>query len=99
MGFFMDLDDGDVGYAFDEFGVNSGGDPLMRVGEDLITNLRTGEVHFVDSWPAEPDGSGSDPLAEDDPLSVDDPESADEAEFRADMAFYDSMLSGGDSDF
>lgn len=48
--FFMDLDDGDIGFAFDEFGVNSQGDPLMHISGNMITNLNTGDVHFVDSW-------------------------------------------------
>ena len=48
--YFMNLDDGDIGFAFDEFGINSKGDPLMRVGDNMITNMKTGEVHFVDSW-------------------------------------------------
>ncbi len=48
--FFMDLDSGDIGFAFDDFGLNSKGDPLMRVGDNLFTNMNTGEVHFADSW-------------------------------------------------
>ncbi len=55
--FFMDLDDGDIGFSFGEFGVNSKGDPLMRVGDNMITNINTGEVHFVDSWDDESDDS------------------------------------------
>ena len=51
--FFMDLDNGDIGFAFDDFGVNSKGESLMRVGDDMFTNLDTGEVHFADSWAAE----------------------------------------------
>lgn len=58
--FFMDLDDGDIGFAFDEFGINSKGDPLMRVGDNMITNMNTGEVHFVDSWADESDRFDSD---------------------------------------
>ena len=48
--FFMDLDNGDIGFAFDEFGVNSHGDPLMHISGNMVTNLNTGDVHFVDSW-------------------------------------------------
>ena len=51
--FFMNLDDGEIGFAFDEFGVNSKGDPLMRISGNMITNLNTGDVHFVDSWDEE----------------------------------------------
>ena len=51
--FFMDLDNGDIGFAFDDFGVNSKGESLMRVGDDMFTNLDTGEVHFADSWAEE----------------------------------------------
>ena len=47
---FMDLDNGDIGFAFDDFGVNSKGEPLMRVGDNMFTNMDTGEVHFADSW-------------------------------------------------
>ena len=46
----MDLDNGDIGFAFDDFGINSKGESLMRVGDDMFTNLDTGEVHFADSW-------------------------------------------------
>lgn len=48
--FFMNLDDGDIGFTFDEYGVNSKGDPMMRISGNMITNLNTGEIHFVDSW-------------------------------------------------
>ncbi len=48
--YFMDLDNGDIGFAFDDFGLNSKGDPLMRVGDNVFTNMNTGEVHFADSW-------------------------------------------------
>jgi len=55
-----DLDDGDIGFAFDEFGINSKGDPLMRVGDNMITNMKTGEVHFVDSWADDSDSFETD---------------------------------------
>lgn len=58
--FFMDFDDGDIGFAFDEFGVNSKGEPLMRVEDNMITNLKTGDVHFVDSWADDTDDFGYD---------------------------------------
>ena len=49
--FFMDLNNGDIGFAFDEnSGVTSTGQPVMRVGDNMITNLMTGEVHFINSW-------------------------------------------------
>ena len=63
--FFMDLDDGDIGFAFDEFGVNSKGDPLMRVGDNMITNLNTGDVHFVDSWSDDSDFDEHDSFEDD----------------------------------
>ena len=56
--FFMNLDDGDIGFAFDEFGISSKGEPVMKVGDNMITNMNTGEVHFVDSWSDESDNSG-----------------------------------------
>ena len=56
--FFMNLDDGDVGFAFDEFGINSKGETVMRISDNMITNMNTGEVHFVDSWPASRDDCG-----------------------------------------
>ncbi len=48
--YFLDQDSGDIGFAFDDFGLNSTGDPLMRVGDNMFTNMNTGEVHFADSW-------------------------------------------------
>ena len=63
--FFMNLDDGDIGFAFDEFGVNSQGDPLMRISGNMITNLNTGDVHFVDSWDDHSDNNWDSDLGED----------------------------------
>ena len=48
--YFMDMDNGDIGFADGDFGYSSSGDPLMRVGDNMFTNLDTGEVHFADSW-------------------------------------------------
>ena len=49
--FFMDLNNGDIGFAFDEnSGVTSTGQPVIRVGDNMITNLMTGEVHFISEW-------------------------------------------------
>ncbi len=48
--YFLDLDSGDIGFADGEFGYNSKGDPLMRVEDNMFTNMNTGEVHFADSW-------------------------------------------------
>ncbi len=62
--YFMDLEDGGIGYAFDEFGVSAGGDPLMHVGDNMAADLRTGELRFVDAWPAE---DGTEALDLDDP--------------------------------
>ncbi len=59
--YFMDLENGEIGYAFDEFGVSSGGDPLMHVGDNMAADLRTGELRFVDAWPAEDDTVEPDP--------------------------------------
>ncbi len=60
--FFMDYDTGDIGFAFDDFGINSKGEELMHVGDNMIQNLATGEVHFVDHWP----GDAEDDLWKDD---------------------------------
>ena len=60
--YFMDLDSGDIGFAFDDFGLNSKGDQLMRVGENMFTNMNTGEVHFADSWDEPKDGLFGDEL-------------------------------------
>ncbi len=48
--YFMNLDDGDIGFADGEFGFNSKGEPLLRIDENMVTNMNTGEVHYVDSW-------------------------------------------------
>ena len=62
----MDLDNGDIGYAFDEFGENSKGEQIMYVGDGMIENLETGELHFVDHWPDDPDDRDDDDEADDD---------------------------------
>ena len=46
--FFLDMDNGDVGFAYDGFGVNSKGEEIMYLGNDMVENMATGEVHFVD---------------------------------------------------
>ena len=55
--FFMNLDDGDVSFAFDEFGVNSKGESVMHIDNNMVQNLNTGEIHFVDSWSNDSDSS------------------------------------------
>ena len=75
-GYFEDLDNGDIGYAFDDFGVNSKGEELMYVGGGMIENLATGEVHHVDQWPGT---DSSDPWAEDEDI-YDDTDDDDSAE-------------------
>ncbi len=72
--FFWDLDNGDVGYAYDGFGVNSKGEEIMYLGGDMVENMATGEVHFVDHWPGETDEFDADPFDSDpfDPDSSDD---------------------------
>ena len=58
--FFMNLDDGDIGFAFDEFGINPKGEELMHLSGNMVQNLNTGEIHFVDSWNDEPDNQYGD---------------------------------------
>ena len=62
--FFMNLDDGDIGFAFDEFGINSKGESVMHIGNNMVQNLNTREIHFVDSW--SDDSVGSDDIFDDD---------------------------------
>ena len=52
---FLDLNNGDIGFAFDDFGINSKGEELMHLGGNMIQNLKTGEIHFIDSWTDESD--------------------------------------------
>ena len=69
--YFMDLDSGDIGFAFDDYGINSKGESLMRVGDNMFTNLDTGEVHFADSWSDKPDDDLFDDDLDDDSFEDD----------------------------
>lgn len=54
--FFMNMDDGDIGFAFDSVsGMNSKGEPVMYVGGNMVAEVNTGKMHFVNFWPQDSD--------------------------------------------
>ena len=48
--YFMNLDDGDIGVGFGDYGMNSKGEPLMKMGDNMVVNMKTGKMHFTYSW-------------------------------------------------
>lgn len=48
MGIFSDLENGDVGFEMsDDMLMNSDGDLMMRMGDNMALDLDTGDLHFV----------------------------------------------------
>ena len=46
----FDVDDGDFIFSTGKFGVDSDGDMMMRIGDNLAMDMDSGDIHFVTSW-------------------------------------------------
>ena len=48
---FFDHDDGDFGFKLsDTMGMDSDGNMMMRVGDNMALDMDSGELHFVSGW-------------------------------------------------
>lgn len=48
---FFDYDDGDFAHAISEnIAIDSDGDLLMRMGDNMAMDMGTGDLHFVSGW-------------------------------------------------
>ena len=48
----FDYSDSDIAYSVsDNMAINSNGDYLMRMGDDMAMDMQTGELHMTSNWP------------------------------------------------
>ena len=49
---FFDYDDGDFGYSIsDDMAINSNGDLMIKIDDNMALDLDSGDLHFISSWP------------------------------------------------
>lgn len=47
----FDYDDGNFAHTIsDNMAIDSDGDMLMRMGDNMAMNMATGDVHFISGW-------------------------------------------------
>ena len=48
---FFDYDDGDFAYTIsNNMAIDSDGDLLMRMGDNMAMNMVSGSLHFISGW-------------------------------------------------
>ena len=48
---FFDYDDGDFAYSIsDNMAIGSGGNLLMRMGDNMAMDMDSGELHIISGW-------------------------------------------------
>ena len=48
---FFDYEDGDFAHIFsDNMAIDSDGDMLMRMGDNIAMDMETGDLHFISGW-------------------------------------------------
>lgn len=48
---FFDYDDGDFAYTIsNNMAIDSDGDLLMRMGDNMAMNMMSGDLHFISGW-------------------------------------------------
>ena len=48
----FDYSDSDIACSIsDNMAINSNGDYLMRMGDDMAMDMQTGELHMTSNWP------------------------------------------------
>ena len=48
---FFDYEDGDFAYALsDNIAIDSDGDMLLRMGDNMVMDIETGDLHFISGW-------------------------------------------------
>ena len=49
---FFDYDDGNFAHTIsDNMTIDSGGDLLMRMGDNMAMDMDSGELHTISGWP------------------------------------------------
>lgn len=53
---FFDYEDGDYYFtSSDSIAFNLDGDMVMRVGDNMIMDMESGELHVISGWPRDDD--------------------------------------------
>lgn len=53
---FFDYDDGDYVHTIsDNITIDSEGNMMMRMGDNMAMDMDTGDLHFISSWPDDED--------------------------------------------
>ena len=53
---FFDYEDGDFAYSIsNNMAIDSNGDLLIRMGDNMAMDMDSGELHIISSWPNEDD--------------------------------------------
>ena len=53
---FFDYDDGNFAHTIsDNMTIDSDGDLLMRMGDNMAMDMDTGDIHMISSWPNDDD--------------------------------------------
>lgn len=48
---FFDYEDGNFAHTIsDKMAINTDGDLLMRMGDNMAMDMDSGELHFISSW-------------------------------------------------
>ena len=48
---FFDFEDGDFAFSIsDNMAMDSGGDLMMRMGNNMAMDMDTGDIHMISSW-------------------------------------------------
>ena len=64
---FFDVDDGDFGFQMsDTMGIDSDGNMMMRVGDNMAMDMDSGELHMVSGWDDDDDRGFSSSWDDDD---------------------------------
>ena len=46
----FDMNDGDFIFSSGDIGIDSDGDMMMRMSDNMAMDMDSGEIHFVSSW-------------------------------------------------
>ena len=53
---FFDFEDGDFAFSIsDTIAMDSDGDLMMRMGNNMAMDMDTGDIHMISSWPNDDD--------------------------------------------
>ena len=53
---FFDYDDGNFAHTISgNMAIDSGGDLLMRMGDNMAMDMDSGELHIISGWPDDED--------------------------------------------